>query len=154
MIVVDANVLSFYLIQGERTAAAYALQAKDPEWSVPTFWSIEFLSILRKYIRFNGMPLAAALNLLDQAQTLLAANEAQPPLDIVLRDALRWGITVYDAQYVSLAKLYGIPCVTEDGRVLQRCPDVAISLADFLKAPPAGEFIREPPARYRPRRPR
>jgi predicted nucleic acid-binding protein len=70
MIVVDANVLSFYMIQGDRTAEAHALKEADPEWLVPAFWSVEFLSILRKYVRFGGMPLEVALNLLDQAQAM------------------------------------------------------------------------------------
>jgi predicted nucleic acid-binding protein len=152
MIVVDANVLSFYVIEGERTAEAHALREADAEWLVPAFWSVEFLSILRKYVRFKGMPLEAALNLLDHAQAMFSPNEVITPPDIALRDALRLGITVYDAQYVSLARQYGVRCVTEDGPVQKRCPEVAISLDKFLGGLRSGGVVREPRATYRTRR--
>ena len=152
MIVVDANVLSFYLIEGERTAEAHALRDADPEWLVPVFWSVEFQSILRKYVRFKGMLLEDALNLLDRAQAMFSANEAVPSPDVVLRDALRWGITVYDAQYVSLARQHGVRCVTEDGPLRKKCHEVAMSLAEFLEQPPAGGMVRESRPGYRVRR--
>ena len=152
MIVVDANVLSFYMIQGDRTAEAHALKEADPEWLVPAFWTVEFQSILRKYVRFQGMPLEAALNLLDQAHAIFSPNEVIPHADIALRDALHWGITVYDAQYASLAKQYGVRCVTEDTLVQKRCTDVALSMAAFLKEHLAGGTVREPQAAYRTRR--
>ncbi len=143
MIVVDANVLALYLIQGERTAEAHTLRLMDPEWLVPAFWSVELQSILRKYVRFMGMPLEDALLLLDQALEIFSPNEIVPPPDLVLRDALSWGLTVYDAQYVSLARQYDVKCVTEDGAVQRKCPGLAISLDAFLKAQPPGGMVRE-----------
>jgi hypothetical protein len=38
--------------------------------------------------------------------------------------------------------------VTEDGPVQKRCPEVAISLADFLKGPQIGGMVRESRAAY------
>lgn len=152
MIVVDANVLALYLIQGERTAEAHALRLIDPEWVVPAFWSVELQSILRKYVRFQGMPLEDALTLLDQALAIFSPNEVVPPPDRVLRDALAWGITVYDAQYVSLARQYDVKCVTEDTAVQKKCPELAVSLDAFLKAQSPGGMVREARAPYRTRR--
>ena len=152
MIVVDANVLALYLIQGERTAEAHALRLIDPEWLVPAFWSVELQSILRKYVRFQGMPLEDALALLDQALSLFSPNEVVPPPDLVLRDALAWGITVYDAQYVSLARQYGVKCVTEDGAVQKKCPGRAVSLDAFLESQSPDGIVRESRAPYSTRR--
>jgi predicted nucleic acid-binding protein len=152
MIVVDANVLAFYLIEGDRTVEANALREADPEWILPVFWSVEFQSIVWKYARFGGMPADRAVELLEQAMTLFSVNEVAPPPDLVLRDALRWGITVYDAQYASLARQMGIRCVTEDRPVQEACPTIAISLGDFLKGRSSGGAVRETRTPYRARR--
>lgn len=152
MIVVDANVLAFYLIAGKRTPEANALRERDGEWIVPAFWCVEFQSILWKYVRVGGMPMGKALELLDHARSMFSANEVTPAPDMVLRDALTSGITVYDAQYVSLARQFGIRCVTEDGHVQKACPSVAVALDAFLKETPPGGMVREARAPYRTRR--
>jgi predicted nucleic acid-binding protein len=152
MIVVDANVMSFYLIKGERTPDANSLRDLDAEWIVPSFWCIEFQSILRKYVRFGGMPTEKALQLLDQATAMFSVNEVTPPPDTVLRDALTWGITVYDAQYVSLAKQMGIRCVTEDGCVQDACAGIALSIEDFIGGASGRRVVREPKTKSLARR--
>ena len=48
MIVVDVNVIAFYLSEGNRTSDAQTLRRLDPLWAVPPFWAIEFQSILWK----------------------------------------------------------------------------------------------------------
>lgn len=154
MIVVDVNVIAFYLIEGKRTADANALRENDGEWIVPAFWSIEFQSVLWKYVRFDGMPVGKALLLLDRALTMFSANEMTPSAEMVLRDATNWGITVYDAQYVSLARQIGVRCVTKDASLQKVCPSVAISLDSFLRESPSGGLVRESPTPYRVRKSR
>ena len=154
MIVVDANVLAFFLIQGDRTAEADRLREVDSEWLVPPLWRVEFQSILWKYARHGGMPEMTALTLLDQAVELLRGSEKEPSADVVLRDALRWNITVYDAQYITLARQMGVRCVTEDRPLQKACPGVAISLTDFIGGASSGGRVREEKAEYHTRRKR
>jgi len=151
MIVVDANILAFYVIKGKRTVDANALRDKDAEWILPAFWCVEFQSILWKYVRFDGMAASKALELLDQAMAMFAPNGVTPRPDMVLRDALAWKITAYDAQYVSLANHLGVRCVTEDGPVQKACPTVAISLDNFLGRATAGGMVHETGPSYRTR---
>jgi predicted nucleic acid-binding protein len=151
MIVVDANILAFYIIDGKRTAETNCLRIMDAEWMVPSFWSVEFQSILWKYVRYDGMPLGMAQEYLDKALDIFAPNEMTPSPDIVLRDAANWKITVYDAQYVSLAREFGVRCVTEDIALQEKCPDIAISIEDFLRTGDA-PVVREPGATYGSRR--
>lgn len=154
MIVVDANVLAFFLIQGERTAEANRLREVDSEWLVPPLWRVEFQSILWKYARNGGMPEMTALTLLDQAVELLRGSEKEPSADVVLRDALHWNITVYDAQYITLARQMGVRCVTEDRPLQKACPDVAIALTGFIGGASRGGRVREDRAAYLTRRKR
>ena len=152
MIVVDSNILAFYLIEGKHTPAVHMLRDIDPEWIVPGFWRIELQSILWKYVRHGGMKTEKALELLDQALGLFSINEVTPSPDTVLRDALNWNITVYDAQYVSLARQHDIRCVTEDVPVQKACPKVAISLREFIAQASGGRAVREMRAVYRVRK--
>jgi len=152
MIVVDANVLAFCLIEGKRTADAKTLRELDAEWIVPAFWCVEFQSILCKYVRFGGMPTEKALQLLDLATDMFSINAVTPPPDVVLRHALNWKISVYDAQYVSLAKQMGVRCVTEDGPVQDACPGIAVSLEAFIEGARGGDVAREAKAEYHTRR--
>lgn len=152
MIVVDANVLAFFLIQGERTRDASRLREVDSEWLVPPLWRVEFQSILWKYARHGGMPEMTALTLLDQAVELLRGSEKEPSADVVLRDALRWNITVYDAQYITLARQMGVRCVTEDRPLQKACPDVAIALTGFIEGASRGDRVREERSAYHTRR--
>jgi predicted nucleic acid-binding protein len=148
MIVVDVNVIAFFMIQGDRTRDAQAVRERDGQWVVPPFWAIEFQGILWKYVRFGGMPEGTALDLLEQARAMFGVNEAVPYPELVLRDALKWGIAVYDAQYVSLARQLAVPCVTEDGPLQKACPGIAFSIEAYLGTGTGGNVVHEPRASY------
>ncbi|MBN1268858.1 MAG: type II toxin-antitoxin system VapC family toxin [Kiritimatiellae bacterium] len=149
MIVVDVNILAAYLIQGPQTTGAHALRRADADWVVPSFWCIEFQSVLWKYVRQGGMPEKTAFDLLDKAVELFASNECPLRRDDALRTAFNRGITVYDAQYVCLANRLGVPCVTEDAAVRRACSDVAVSLSDFLARDSGGDMVSESRPAYR-----
>jgi predicted nucleic acid-binding protein len=152
MIVVDVNIIAYYIIEGERTNEVAKLRHVDAEWMLPAFWNIEFQSILWKYVRVGGMPAEQALSLLDRAISIVSENEVSPPVDKTLRDALSLGITVYDAQYVSLANQLGVPCITEDKALLKACPGLAVSMHDFIRDNSKDRRIREKKATYRIRK--
>jgi len=152
MIVADSNILAAYVIAGEQTANANTLRSQDAEWMVPAFWRIEFQSILWKFVRFGGMPADKALDVLDDALDLFSVNEIAMQSDVVLRDAIRWGITVYDAQYASLAKQLGVPLVTVDEKLQKACPSLTIPLAAYTQRPPRRNTLREARKSYSKRR--
>jgi predicted nucleic acid-binding protein len=54
-------------------------------------------------------------------------------VDPALPDVARWtaqGLTSYDASYVAVAEMSGIPLITVDRQILATAPGVACSLAD------------------------
>ncbi len=152
MIVVDANILAFYIIEGERTTDANALRKLDAEWMVPSLWCVELQSILWKCVQFGGMPPATAHDLLEQAIRLYSANEVILRADAVLAEALRSKITVYDAEYIALARQLGVVCVTEDRALIKACPATVCTMKAFLSGRPGDQLVREPRAVYRVRR--
>lgn len=60
MIVVDANVLAYALMDGPATAQARRAREIDPDWRVPPLCRHEFLSVLATYVRRRGTTLARA----------------------------------------------------------------------------------------------
>lgn len=131
MIVVDANVLAYLLIDGPKSRQARALLERDPEWAVPPLWRHEFLNILAASVRTGRLGLAQAEGLLGHAVRLLEDNERQPDMAAALRLAARHKLSAYDAQYVALAQHLGVLCVSEDAKLRAAAPKgLVTSLAE------------------------
>lgn len=148
MIVVDTNILSYYFIKSEKTDLAQSIQEKDPDWLVPAFWKYEFLNVLSKYSRFNGMTLDESKALFSEALDILLGKEAQTNPENVLELSIGKGITVYDAEYISLAISLACKLVTADKELLKKFPGVAISMEDFTGGV-SFKFVKEKREAYR-----
>lgn len=106
MVVVDTNVLTYLLIEGDRTRDAQALFALDADWKSEAFVLIEFRNILATYLRANALTR-------NQAHALVSA---------------------YDARFLSAAQTFKLRLVTDDVRLRQAAPALTISLSDALAA--------------------
>lgn len=148
MIVVDVNILANYTIKGARTKEAHRLWALNDYWIVPSFWRIEFQSVLWKYVRFQGMSKNEALAVMEQAIQFFSANEQDLASGVALQEAISSGISVYDAQYVALARQLNIPCVTLDKALQRACPDRVVLIDSFVSNPSGDSLIREDRADY------
>jgi predicted nucleic acid-binding protein len=131
MIVVDANVIAYLLIVGDKTELAQAAWQRDPHWITPALWRHELLNILATYVRSNAMPLDAALNTWRQAVTLLAPDEEVPSLELALMLAASHQISANDAQYIALSREKGLPLLSEDRALQRKFPETVRSLAEF-----------------------
>lgn len=54
-------------------------------------------------------------------------------MEASLSVAAKYGITGYDAQYVALALNLAVPLITEDRKLRQAVPGVAISMQEFIE---------------------
>ena len=66
----------------------------------------------------------------DDAITLLEGRVVGMPGEVVIDIALEC-VTAYDAEFVALARLLGVPLVTMDSAILRGAPDVANPLEAF-----------------------
>jgi predicted nucleic acid-binding protein len=71
MIVVDANVIAYLLMRGERSEAMDRLQDFDPEWAAPRLWLDEVLNVLCTYERNGGIGSDQAVKILENALALM-----------------------------------------------------------------------------------
>ncbi len=149
MIVADTNVLVHYFVQGPKTTLAQQVFTRDPDWIVPPLWRHEFLNVLVTFVRNSVMSLDSARSAWHQADQALEPCEIEPCLDDTVSLAIETGLAAYDAEFIVLARSQSVSCVTEDVRLLEKCPDLAISMEAFLDRT---KTVREPSPRYRAKR--
>lgn len=59
-IVVDTNVIAYYLLPGAHTDSAVALRERTGDWFVPKLWRSEFRNVLAGYVHRGSINLDGA----------------------------------------------------------------------------------------------
>lgn len=131
MIVVDTNVIAYLLILGSKTELAQATYRKDNDWLVPSLWRHEFLNVVSTFVRHGGGTEADGRLIWQEGLSLLAQREESVDFQDALALSIRYDISAYDAQFVSLAGARQLQLITEDRNLWQKFPHVARSMADF-----------------------
>lgn len=127
MIVVDTNVLCYFLMPGERSEAADRLFREEPEWIAPRLWLDELMNVLATYERQSLLDATQSAAILRDAQDLMREGTYEVPPERVLAIARRTGLSAYDSQFVALAEEKGTKLMTWDRKVLDRCPQTAVA---------------------------
>jgi predicted nucleic acid-binding protein len=125
MIVVDTNVIAYLFLRGPHSAAVDRLLAAHPDWAAPRLWLDEFLNVLVTQERNGLITPNDAVEMLDDANTLMDGATFEVPPDRVLAAARRTGCTAYDSQYVTLAEDLGLMLYTFDKKILVACPSTS-----------------------------
>jgi predicted nucleic acid-binding protein len=131
VIVVDTNVLVYFVLRNDFAASADAVFAKDAEWAAPSLWRSEMRNVLSIYVRRNDLMLVDAIDTMRDSERLIGLNEFPVDSGRVLELSQVSGCTAYDCEFVHLAETLGVPLVTSDGKLLAAFPSIAISMADF-----------------------
>lgn len=131
MIVVDTNIIAYLFLPGERLSLAEAARMKDSIWLAPRLWRSEFRNILALYLRQDRLTLADALAIMGEAERLMDGSEYEIASTLVLRLAALSNCSAYDCEFVALAQDFGIRLVTEDGELIRKFPETAVSLQAF-----------------------
>lgn len=129
MIVVDTNVLAYFLLPGDFNARADALFMQDPDWVAPIFWRSEFRNVLAGYLRRRSLSFDEVLRVQADAEALLAGNEYEVDSRQVLALVRESDCTAYDCEFVALAIHLGIRVVTMDAKLLRAFPAHTATLA-------------------------
>ena len=128
MIVVDTNILAYLYLPCEFTDSAEQLLLDEPDWAVPFLWRSEFRNILAGYIRRGQLTLAQAMQLQNEAESLLAGFEFEVNSANVLALVDRSNCSAYDCEFVALAMSLETQVITMDGKLLREFPEIAIPL--------------------------
>jgi predicted nucleic acid-binding protein len=128
MQVVDTNIVVYLLLQGDRTAAARALFAQDPDWHSDSFVLVEFCNVLATMVRARLLPAAQARDALAKAEQILEPGLHPAAHEASLTTAGEFGISVYDARFLVVAQALGTRLVTEDAKLRRAASTLTLSL--------------------------
>ena len=131
MIVVDTNLLIYLYIQGQHTARAEAVLARDPRWAAPLLWRSEFRNVLAGLVRRRSVGLEDALRIISDAEHWMSGREYSVVSHDVLGLATRSGCSADDCEFAALAEDLGLPLVTTDRGLLKAFPSVAVAPEAF-----------------------
>ena len=132
MIVIDANILIYSLIECEYSPLVHKLQEKDSDWRTTALCLHETLNVLATYQRREVLTLAQCRKLLDHADRFIKIAQYEMEMDATLAIAAKYAIAGYDAQYVTLAQSLDAPLITEDRKLRNAVPEIALSMRKFL----------------------
>lgn len=132
MIVVDANILIYSLIEGGYTPLVQTLREKDADWRTTGLCLHEVVNVLATYQRQNVLTHAQCKKLLAHAERFIKVAECEVKMEEALAVAAKYSITGYDAQYVALAQSLKAPLITEDSKLRKAVSAIAISMQEFL----------------------
>lgn len=116
MIVVDTSaVLVALLARPARTDVGSRL-LEDGELQAPHLIDIELLHVLRRFVRIRGLTESRAREVRADFDDLTIERYPHQPLGDRIWQ-LRPNLTAYDASFVALSELLGVPLVTCDARM-------------------------------------
>ena len=118
MIVVDASVVAYLLIEGELTDVARELYRVDSDWVTPPILNHEILSILAA-VGTEEQSSQSVEVIWRDVRALLGTRQQVPDPVNSLRLAVEFGISGFDAQYLSLAQQLNLPLITGDARLIE-----------------------------------
>ena len=132
MIVVDANILVYSLVEGAQTQRAGQMREKDSDWRMPSLWKYEVGNALIQMTRQKLISPEIANQLMEQAEEIFSPGEMAVDSKQALANSLKKNLTFYDSQYLTLAQMLDVPLITEDKALRKAARNLALSLHDFL----------------------
>ncbi len=131
MVIVDANVLAYFLVEGEKTDRVRLLRAIDPDWQAPALIFYEIANVLARVAKQGGISLEAAQAAFATALKLVTPVRRRFPGDRTIEIAVKLRLSAYDACYLATAESLGVPLATEDSRLLRLAPEIARAPASW-----------------------
>jgi predicted nucleic acid-binding protein len=129
VIVVDTNVLAYFLLPYEFSTQADTLFKRDPEWAAPILWRSEFRNLLAGELRRKSLTFDEVVRVQSEAESLLAGHEHEVDSRRVLEFVRDSNCTAYDCEFVVLAARLGTKVVTMDAKLLKAFPQHTAALS-------------------------
>jgi predicted nucleic acid-binding protein len=131
MIVVDTNVVAYFVIPGSSTEDAEIVRAKDREWVSPGLIRYELLNVAVQQVSRQRLSRDQALRVFHRGLALVRIIVAPSDPLHILNLHQSSGCSSYDLEFVWLAMSLRVPLVTSDDQVLKGFPSVAMHPRSF-----------------------
>lgn len=131
MIVVDTNVIASLWVPNDMDEWVYKVLKRDNDWIAPLLWRSEFRNVLSIYLRKNILELPVVLQVIEEAEQLMAANEFEVNSTQVMSLVSDSSCSAYDCEFVALAEDLNVQFITFDKKIIREFPNIAISPKEF-----------------------
>jgi len=128
LIVVDTNVVSYFVIAGAHTQRAEAVRSRDVDWLVPGLFVHEWLNVVSKHVRLGLFDRDEALRVYRRGTSLVQIEASTPDPVAIFNLVKQSGCSSYDCEFVALVHAHRARLVTTDQELLAAFPDVTESL--------------------------
>jgi predicted nucleic acid-binding protein len=132
VIVVDTNLVAYAVIPGAQTTNALKVAEREPQWVAPALWRRELRNVLATLMRVRQLPLGHALAAFEAAEQLVTDATIEPSVEECLRLAARGRVSAWDAEFVFVAEVLGLPLVSADARLAKAFPGRVVMLKDLV----------------------
>ncbi len=132
MIVVDANIISYLYITGDRSQQSEDLLSSDSNWVAPILWRSEFRNVLAQYLRKNLLNIDEILLIIQQAEKLLTDHEYEISSAHIMQLVKSSQCSASDCEFVALAQYLDVPLITTDKKILREFPEIAQTAESYL----------------------
>ena len=132
MIVVDTNIITYLFLPTDYTEQAEQLFRQARIWTAPVLWRSEFRNVLALFIRKEILSFEKALDLMSEAEAMMAGNEYEIDSRSTLELVSKSNCSAYVCEFVSLARSLGVKLVAMDKRILKEFPDISVSLPEYF----------------------
>jgi predicted nucleic acid-binding protein len=131
--VLDASITMSWCFAGESTPSTRSILAALSETyaEVPSLWTFEVLNVLAVNERRQRITSVVSDEFVRTLAGLdIRVEQAAPAIDVsaLLPVARRYGLSVYDAAYLELAKRKGLPLATLDADLILAAPQEGVTL--------------------------
>ena len=133
VIVVDTNLIAFFVTGGSRADSARMVMRRDPDWIAPALWRSELRNVLVTGCRAGVFAWDDTLALMEFAEGRMGHVSHEMPSTSVLAFARRTGCTAYHSEFGALAEELDVPLVTTDRALLAALPARAFTPEAFLE---------------------
>lgn len=153
MIVADTNLMIYLFIPSEFTERARQVYALDRDWVFPPIAMSEAANALATLANEKWITPETAYEALEHIEEQFIAGLRDVSMKATLELAFRKRISAYDAQFIVLALSLGVHLITQDERLKNKFPEVALSMNAFTER--GNDWtVRESRGEYRVRRKR
>ena len=133
MIVVDANIIAYRSIEGQKTALAIQIEQLDSVWAVPALCRHELASVLLQHVRHDRISREDVPSFWDGVEAIIGGNAHEVPLPEAVVLAHERNISAYDAQYLWLAQELETDLITEDKKLIASSPRNVFSMQRYIE---------------------
>lgn len=106
---------------------------RDTDWLTSSLWRFEFASALATMPRAKLLNETQAFNAMPSATIEMPLRQMDAPREQALLTVLCDGISAYDAQYIALAEMLNLRCITAGRPLMRKTPARSILPSDFVK---------------------